>query len=353
MKNQRGIALLVAVLIVSLVVTISTVINTYLSIDLELVRFMIISDELEGYSGKIEADLKNDWIKDGIGIIKKIDQGKYFVDGVFTYEEKNIDNKEISGEVIDQSGLFNLNYLYDPSICDDGSQPPTARDQKLYIMRSTYKNLIEAALIKTEENLDSEKLVENTQKWLCPGNNAAIDQVYLNKNPPYVHAGQPFVSITELKLVDGITEKLWEEMKNNITAWPVSSNSEISFNPATIRPQILAAMSGRNVDDAIFANRSYITVNQENNHINYDVEINLILESSNYIELQKTEEDRNNFQKMVKNTIFKDTKHLFKMGYKVLVVSKTKKTSNLLALYTMLSIKAKDSIVLWRSRGSY
>ncbi len=338
MEKQRGVALLIAVLIISLIVTISTVINTYLSIDLELVKFMVISDDLQGYSPIIQSKFMNDYRKNVRDFVNKIDDRKFFNNGVHEYKDQSINAHSVGGKIIDQYGLFNLNYLYDPAVCKPNNQPPDSTDPQKYIMRTIFKGLMEMALRKVNDNYDSELLVLNTQKWLCPENNSEINQAYLSKDPPYVHAGQPFISITELKLVDGITEELWDVLKDYISAWPVSDKKEIVFNPATIRPQILTALLGQDEDMESYKESDLQQA---------------IIESSNFLILQRSEEDKRKFQQFVKESLFKDTKKLLSMGYKFLVVSKVKKASNLLALYTMLSLRGNDFEVLWRSRSSY
>lgn len=60
----------------------------------------------------------------------------------------------------------------------------------------------------------------------------AEDGQYLLNDPPYRAANQPFVSVTELRLIEGMTEEYYRALRPHVAALPIS-NVGINVNMAT------------------------------------------------------------------------------------------------------------------------
>lgn len=67
----------------------------------------------------------------------------------------------------------------------------------------------------------------------------AEDGQYLVAEPPYRAANQPFTSVSELRLIEGMTEEAYRALLPHVAALPVSG-AGINVNTAT--PQVIAAL---------------------------------------------------------------------------------------------------------------
>jgi general secretion pathway protein K len=82
--------------------------------------------------------------------------------------------------------------------------------------------------------------------WIDPDDQTisaygAEDGQYLVADPGYRAANQPFVSVTELRLIDGMTEEAYEALRPHVAALPVSGTG-INVNTATA--EVLRSLSG-------------------------------------------------------------------------------------------------------------
>ncbi len=121
-------------------------------------------------------------------------------------------------QVDDLSGHFNLNNL----MSQGGALNQTARDRLMRLLM---------VLDITEVNVDA--LVD----WVDPDEQTlsaygAEDGQYLMKEPPYRAANQPFTSISELRLIEGMTEEAYQKLRPHVAALPVSGTG-INVNMAT------------------------------------------------------------------------------------------------------------------------
>ncbi len=68
----------------------------------------------------------------------------------------------------------------------------------------------------------------------------AEDDYYQSQNPPYRAANQPFLSLDELRLVEGFDKKLVEGLRPYLTVYPFSGATGI--NPNTAPPHVLSLL---------------------------------------------------------------------------------------------------------------
>ncbi|MBR9813250.1 type II secretion system minor pseudopilin GspK [bacterium] len=121
-----------------------------------------------------------------------------------------VDNGVLSGRVLDQSGKFNLNNMAAPD--PDGTR-------SIEIFKRLIRNLDDL------QGVDPDAIVSAILDWIdadaetrFPG--GAEDGIYLSKSPAYRAANREFVSVTELRLVEGITPKLYAQLAPLVTALP-------------------------------------------------------------------------------------------------------------------------------------
>ena len=140
-----------------------------------------------------------------------------------------VDNGVLSGRVIDLSGRFNLNNLNQPD-------PQGARAVEVFtrLIRS----------LNDLQGIDPDAIVSAIRDWIdadaetrFPG--GAEDGIYLSKSPAYRAANRPFESVTELRLVEGVTPTLYQQLLPLVTALP--EYTQININTADER--LLLALS--------------------------------------------------------------------------------------------------------------
>jgi len=121
-------------------------------------------------------------------------------------------------QIDDLGGRINLNNL----VAANGQIDPVTRDRLNRLFRAL--GIMEVSVDALIDWIDS-----NDQTISAHG---AEDGRYLLKEPGYRAANQPFASITELRLIDGMTEEIYLELSRHVSALPVSSVG-INVNSAT------------------------------------------------------------------------------------------------------------------------
>lgn len=160
-----------------------------------------------------------------------------------------VDNGSLSGRITDQSGRFNLNNLAAPG--QDGLRS-----------REIFGRLIRN--LDDLQGVDPEAITAAILDWIdvdaetrFPG--GAEDNIYLSKTPAYRAANRPIESVTELRLIEGVTPKLYAQLAPLVTALP--EFSLINVNTADERlllalgdppsPSDVASFLERRVDEPI------------------------------------------------------------------------------------------------------
>lgn len=124
----------------------------------------------------------------------------------------------IEAQINDLRGQFNLNALMNA----DGSVNER--------QRARFERLLLALDIR---NVSPDTLID----WMDAdnqrsGGGGAEDGDYMLMDPPYRAADQPFVSVTELRLLDGITQKAYQRLRPHVTVLPTRDGT-INVNFAT------------------------------------------------------------------------------------------------------------------------
>lgn len=119
-----------------------------------------------------------------------------------------LDNGVVEVQIDDLGGRINLNDLI------------TTAGEVDQVTRNRLTRLLEVLAI-TSVNTDAmiDWIDSNDETISAYG---AEDGLYLIQDPPYRAANQPFVSVTELRLLDGITEEDYQKLAPFVSASPVS-----------------------------------------------------------------------------------------------------------------------------------
>ncbi|MFW5824453.1 MAG: type II secretion system minor pseudopilin GspK [Marinobacter sp.] len=122
-------------------------------------------------------------------------------------------------QVDDLSGRINLNNLVSPN----GAIDQTTRDRLMRLL-----------LVLGIEDVRVDALVD----WVDADEEpvsayGAEDGEYLMKDPSYRAANQPFASVSELRLIEGMTEEAYQQLRPHVAALPVSGTG-INVNMASV-----------------------------------------------------------------------------------------------------------------------
>lgn len=225
---HKGSALLSALFLMTLVAIAATAMSTHLQLDIYRVRLAIQSDKIYLASKVVEY-----WAMDMLSQpklqLKLLDsQGR-----VFDYPTslKNIyPNLEISGHIYDLQSKFNLNNLQD----------------------DFYKTLFFQLLKSNVSNVNTNTLrfiLEATVNWVNPyrmdGKQAEWSSYYSKEKPPYLPANQPMQSVSEFRLVAGVTAPIYQAILPAITALPTTT----PINLNTVSREVLKGL-GYGITDA-------------------------------------------------------------------------------------------------------
>lgn len=115
----------------------------------------------------------------------------------------------VAATLLDAQSFFNINSLTD-----------TTSQQGFIKLLS---NVLPAV-----NNQTWQSLVNNINVWLTPqgqSSNVGLDEYYMNLASPYHTAHQSFTSISELRLIQGVTPKIYNAIAPYIIALPVSATT--------------------------------------------------------------------------------------------------------------------------------
>ncbi len=143
-----------------------------------------------------------------------------------------VDGGLLTGELVDQQGLYNVNNLLNGGTIDPAEQ---ARFRRLLAALELPVDLADAVA----DWLDSD------QDRRFPG--GGEDQEYLAATPPYRAANAQIRSVTELRLIQGFTADYYRRIAPFVTALP--ERTPINVNTAPL-PVLVALVPGLRLNDA-------------------------------------------------------------------------------------------------------
>ncbi|STX51276.1 general secretion pathway protein K [Legionella busanensis] len=226
----KGSALISALFIMTLVAIAATAMSIRLQLDIYRTQLTITSDKLYLASQAIAfwamGDLAN--VKNQYTIADK--QGKV---KDFPKQYSSIyPNVAISGSLYDLQAFFNLNNL---------------SDKNYY---PVFLKFLSNVLAKTPPQ-DQERLAVAIFQWLTPytpgrGNDEFITY-YLKQKPPYYPSKQLFQSVSELRLVRGVTGEIYQQLSPFITTLPTVTPININTAPR----KVLMALGNKFSDEQI------------------------------------------------------------------------------------------------------
>lgn len=209
MRRQRGVALLLALLIVALAALIATHLFT-------LTGTSIARQEAQARS--LDATLLSQGLEDYALVI--LDRDQDLGDGIDTRNDVwarplpplPVPGGRVAGALTDLDGRFNVNTLI-----RNGARDPVA-------MARLYR-LLAALELKSE-------IADAIADWIDADNQVqgqgAEDLDYLRADPPYRAANRAMAHISELRLIRGVSAKIYARLAPELSALPIDTGFNIN-----------------------------------------------------------------------------------------------------------------------------
>lgn len=234
-QTQRGVALIMALLIVALATTAAVSMVSRQQLDIRRTGNTLNAGQayqyvvgMEGWAGQILRRDREDNEVDHLG-----------EEWATVLPPIPIDGGQLAGAITDLQGRFNLNRLAPPRAGVGNSVDPKAVEQSQLALER-FQRLLRAL------GLDP-ALATAVVDWLDPDiepsfPNGGEDGVYLNMEVPYRTANRPMASVTELRLVAGITPEIYAKLEPYVTALPSNAGLNVNTIPAD-RPELFMAIA--------------------------------------------------------------------------------------------------------------
>lgn len=235
MHTHKGSALIMALLITAIVAAVSTAIAVHL-------RMIIRESQLAYNFEQAYCDLQGVqyWGKAQVIQNAKLNNEKHTVEN-YPQSMPNalFHNAQLSGEIDDAQGLFNINALANPA----------AQTQFIRLLKAVDNTLSDA---------QAAQITKSISDWI---NTSNVDTIYLKNNPPYRAAHQSMVSVSELRLISGISPKLYLALLPYVTALPVSDNQiNIITAPVPVLRSLGANMTVDQANNLALCRQQYSTL---------------------------------------------------------------------------------------------
>ena len=219
-RNQKGVALIMVLLAMALVVMLASGMTQQQSLRvfkaghyLAQQQGLSIALGAEAFARQIlTRDYEED--KENNAMVDSLDEFWAANAAVLPLDDNGVAEVQID----DLGGRLNLNDLVGPN----GQVDPVARQR--------FVQLFEALGITTVS-------VDSLIDWIDPDDQTvtaygAEDGQYLLADPGYRVANQPFTSVSELRLIEGMTEEIYQALQPHVAALPVSG-AGVNVNTAT------------------------------------------------------------------------------------------------------------------------
>jgi general secretion pathway protein K len=220
LSSQRGAAIIVALFVTTLVAVAAVAMIDRLRMDLR--RTELLMNDIQG---NLYAQGSIDWAMEQLNNNWKQKKANQLIDLTPIQSPINeVNNAAIYSIIYDPEGLFNLNNLANIDYQDN------------------FQKLIQT--VHPETNQDTaQNIILAIRDWISPGSNSGLDEYYSNQTPAYRAPHRPMVSISELRLVKGVSPELYAALSPFISALPEPTRININSAPAQVLISLNPTMS--------------------------------------------------------------------------------------------------------------
>lgn len=211
-RQQQGMVIVVALMIVALVATMGYLMMARLERDTMRTQLLLRNAQAEhDAQGSIAwaiDQLKTNWEKQ---------KPKQLVDKLpIQSPEVNENGYKIISTIYDMQARYNINNLALP-------------DEQLH-----FKHLLQAVMPNMLEHTAAE-ITRAISHWIAPGKqDDEFNKYYLQQPQPYSQSHQAMVTISELRLVRGVSSDIYKALQPYITALPPSTPINVENAPVPV-----------------------------------------------------------------------------------------------------------------------
>jgi len=228
MNGQRGVALITAMLVVALATTAAVAMISRQQYDIRRTGNLLQAEQAYLYVQGVD-----DWAAQILRRDREDNAVDYLGEEWATILPPiPIDGGAVGGAIEDRQGCFNLNDLVDNGVADKDA---IERFHRLLSALSLEPDLATVVVDWLDKDIDPG----------FPG--GAEDDAYLQLDRPYRTANAPFVSVSELRLLQGVDKEVYATLAPHVCALP--NRVPINVNTATA-PVLMSLANGISEADA-------------------------------------------------------------------------------------------------------
>ena len=234
-RSHRGVALVIALLVLGVISGLATLLANEFALTLRRSQNLLRSEQAWEYL--LGAEQLAALLIASDTEPERDHLGETWAEGMQAYP---IDDGWLRGEFEDLQGRFNINVLK-RQVAEDKVAPPVPNTE---YERRFMRLLLAVGGGDVDESM-ARGLTESLLDWLDEdieetGFGGAEDNAYSKRGPPYRPTNGPALSVSELRLLEGMTPELYKALAPHVTTWPVAG-AGININTAT--PPVLAALA--------------------------------------------------------------------------------------------------------------
>lgn len=232
-SSQKGIALLTAILVLTLAVIAATSIASNHHLSIKRTENVVFGSQVWSYLHGGEA-----WAK--VVLARDLDDDNNYdhISEAWATElpALPLPGGYISGKIEDEQAKINVNNL----ISGDEVDPLTrARLEALFTLRQHDPSIVQAIIDWMDPNVDA----------IPP--NGAEDDYYTGLEYPYLTANQTMQHISELRLIKGISQEIYNDILPYVTALPANTAININTAAADVIAAIIPNLGIANAESII------------------------------------------------------------------------------------------------------
>lgn len=232
LKQHKGAAIIVALFVVSLVAIAAVAMLERLRIDMrrtELTQHATV--------GNLYAIGSIAWAMETLNDnLKKQKTDKRIDATPITSPKNEVDQAEIQSTIYGAEGFFNLNNLNDPNNLED------------------FRRLL-LAVLPTLPGDTTKDIANAIQHWISGANNMVLEEYYTKQSPPYRAPHRLMVSVSELRLVKGVTPDIYNALLPYIIALPETTKININDAEAPVLMSLSKTLSRESADNLVKARK--------------------------------------------------------------------------------------------------
>ena len=253
-KRQKGSVLLIAVFITSVIVAIAARFTGDFQLSVARAGHNIIGAQLQHYIYSVEEfaswTLEQDADDDNSNgrYVKNGQQGSYdhLEEEWMTELAVPVEDATITAQLTDALSRFNINQLqgrptpYNPQGTFN-ERFTTGQQRFMRLLQTQPDNLVDTTL--------AQSITEAVIDWIdsdntITGQGGAEDNYYSSLETPLRTANQPFISVTELRQIKGVSNDIYNYLSPLLIALP----SDVGFNVNTALVPVMRSLNQQNIE---------------------------------------------------------------------------------------------------------